>query len=428
MRDKQDPLSDLEAELGRLQPRRPTPDLSQRIGATLDAGLAPLGRVGRMRYYWVPLAVACSLLIGLSVWLVRHGGLKSPEQHPPAALAAGWRIEPTGAAQFQVLAPDCIRLDRGELLVESVALAPEGKRPPLVVQTPAGKATAVGTRFYIGTHLLEGIERPSLKGPDMANLTRVLVLAGVVTLANAQGSITGEANHLLAAETGRPPTNCAVQANSDFAMDLYRQLAKENTGKNLFFSPYSVSSALAMAAEGARDETAEQMGKALRFPEVARHIGEDAQLIPWNTAMIHTDMAALNDRYSPKPIPPALRDKIATLRKALAEANRKAEELEKEKKYEASVAEAMKSQELAKELNGLFAQVDQYEIRVANALWGEKSYPFQGSYLDTIHKFYHTGGIFPVDFKGDPEGQRLKINAWVEEQTQQHISKYSTKD
>ena len=36
-------------------------------------------------------------------------------------------------------------------------------------------------------------------------MTRVLVLTGVVTLVNAQGSITGQANHLLAAEAGKAP-------------------------------------------------------------------------------------------------------------------------------------------------------------------------------------------------------------------------------
>ena len=34
-------------------------------------------------------------------------------------------------------------------------------------------------------------------------------------------------------------------SNNAFAVDLYRQLVKENAGSNLFFSPYSVSNALA---------------------------------------------------------------------------------------------------------------------------------------------------------------------------------------
>ena len=80
-----------------------------------------------------------------------------------------------------------------------------------------------------------------------------------------------------------------------------------------------------------------------------------------------------------------------------------------------------KSQNLANELNPLLAQVNQYELRVANALWAEKTYPFSPAYLETIHKYYGTGGAFPVDFKGDPEGERKKINAWVEQQTNNRI-------
>ncbi|HMO49764.1 MAG TPA: serpin family protein [Kiritimatiellia bacterium] len=55
-----------------------------------------------------------------------------------------------------------------------------------------------------------------------------------------------------------------VDGNRAFACDLYRQLAKEDG--NLFFSPYSISSALAMTFAGARDETEVQMAEALRFP------------------------------------------------------------------------------------------------------------------------------------------------------------------
>jgi len=54
-----------------------------------------------------------------------------------------------------------------------------------------------------------------------------------------------------------------ASSNNDFACDLYAQL-KETEG-NLFFSPFSVSSALAMTYAGAKGETAEQMRKALRF-------------------------------------------------------------------------------------------------------------------------------------------------------------------
>lgn len=63
------------------------------------------------------------------------------------------------------------------------------------------------------------------------------------------------------------PTNAVtelVQWNNTFAFDLYSRV---NTGKeNLCFSPYSISTCLAMAYAGARGETEQQMVKALRFP------------------------------------------------------------------------------------------------------------------------------------------------------------------
>ena len=255
----------------------------------------------------------------------------------------------------------------------------------------------------------------------MTSLTRTLVLAAMVTLVNGQGSITGQANHLLAAEIGKAPVNYAVAANGDFAVDLYRQLAKENEGKNLFFSPYSMSSALAITAEGARGETAAQMGKVLRFPEAARHVGDDAQLIPWNTAPIHAGMADLFQRYSPKAASPELRRKIDSLRKEFDASVAEQHKLRAAQNWLERRQQIEKSRKLAEEVNEVLAKISPYELRVANALWGEKSYQFQQSYMDTIHKFYRTGGLFPVDFKNNFDGERLKINAWAEEQTSGRI-------
>ncbi|MBN2703021.1 MAG: outer membrane lipoprotein-sorting protein [Pontiellaceae bacterium] len=50
---------------------------------------------------------------------------------------------------------------------------------------------------------------------------------------------------------------------NQLAVDLFEKLAAEEG--NLFFSPYSISSALAMTYGGARGETAEQMNSALHF-------------------------------------------------------------------------------------------------------------------------------------------------------------------
>lgn len=54
-----------------------------------------------------------------------------------------------------------------------------------------------------------------------------------------------------------------VSGHSDFAFDLYHHLVADND--NLFFSPYSVSWALAMAYAGAAGDTAAQMEQTLQF-------------------------------------------------------------------------------------------------------------------------------------------------------------------
>lgn len=54
-----------------------------------------------------------------------------------------------------------------------------------------------------------------------------------------------------------------VAGNSAFAFDLYQAL-RDQTG-NLFFSPYSISVALAMTYAGARGETERQMAETLHF-------------------------------------------------------------------------------------------------------------------------------------------------------------------
>ena len=55
----------------------------------------------------------------------------------------------------------------------------------------------------------------------------------------------------------------AVESNTAFAIDLYQKL-KEHPG-NLFFSPYSISAALAMTYGGARKQTESEMARTLHF-------------------------------------------------------------------------------------------------------------------------------------------------------------------
>jgi len=56
-----------------------------------------------------------------------------------------------------------------------------------------------------------------------------------------------------------------VGANNQFAFDLYSEYKSEKG--NIFFSPYSISTALTMTYEGARGKTAEEMQAVLRIPK-----------------------------------------------------------------------------------------------------------------------------------------------------------------
>jgi serpin B len=58
--------------------------------------------------------------------------------------------------------------------------------------------------------------------------------------------------------------SAVAEGNTAFAFDLYGQL--KNKPGNIFFSPYSVSTALAMTYAGARGDTEKQMAHALHFP------------------------------------------------------------------------------------------------------------------------------------------------------------------
>jgi len=63
-----------------------------------------------------------------------------------------------------------------------------------------------------------------------------------------------------------------AEDNNDFALEMYRQL-RQRPG-NLFFSPFSIRTALGMTHAGARGETAAQMREALRIssPDEALHV------------------------------------------------------------------------------------------------------------------------------------------------------------
>jgi serpin B len=68
-----------------------------------------------------------------------------------------------------------------------------------------------------------------------------------------------------------PGAGALAQGNNEFALALYGRLASEARG-NVFCSPYSIASALAMTYAGARGETAGQMARALRFSQTGERL------------------------------------------------------------------------------------------------------------------------------------------------------------
>ena len=63
-------------------------------------------------------------------------------------------------------------------------------------------------------------------------------------------------------------TEQVVAANNDFAMDLYGQIRSNSAGKNIFFSSFSVSSALAMVYAGAKGNTKTEMANVMNFDSI----------------------------------------------------------------------------------------------------------------------------------------------------------------
>ena len=147
-----------------------------------------------------------------------------------------------------------------------------------------------------------------------------------------------------------------VEGNSAFAFELYQALKGEEG--NLFYSPYSISLALAMTYAGARGETAQQMADTLQF------LLDQDKLHPafnWLDA------------------------------------------------------------ELAKRGEGAAGKDGEgFRLNIVNAIWGQKDYEFLSSFLDVLAENYGAG-LRILDFITETEKSRLTINDWVSNQTEGRI-------
>jgi len=147
-----------------------------------------------------------------------------------------------------------------------------------------------------------------------------------------------------------------ARGNNAFAWDLY-QAWREEKG-NLFYSPYSISLALAMTYAGARGQTEQEMSETIRF-------------------------ILSNDRLHP-----------AFNALDLELASRGEEESSREGQN--------------------------FELNIANSIWGQKDYEFLSAFLDLLAGNYGAG-LRLTDFAKDPESSRVAINDWVSDQTKEKI-------
>jgi serpin B len=73
-------------------------------------------------------------------------------------------------------------------------------------------------------------------------------------------------NTLATDSTTETPAQLVAQANNTFAINLFNQLSNENPSSNVFFSPYSISTAMEMVLQGANGATASEIIQALDLP------------------------------------------------------------------------------------------------------------------------------------------------------------------
>jgi serine protease inhibitor len=186
--------------------------------------------------------------------------------------------------------------------------------------------------------------------------------AASALMAALAGSCTGPSTGTeVRSHAERDPANRSMiaptaLANSSLGATLYRTLATRND--NFVFSPYEVSTGLAMAAAGANGTTADQLG-------VVQHV---------------TPGLDLNDGLN-------------------------------------SI-----SQQLAGRSGEQSSEVRRGRItlELPTSLWGQKETRLKEPFLDTLSRYFGTG-IRLVDFRSDPEASRRAMNSWVRGQTHNTI-------
>jgi serpin B len=135
-----------------------------------------------------------------------------------------------------------------------------------VMLVAAGDAATAGIPATV-TSLVQGVLRTMFLS-KFKPLVAVVLLGGVLGLGLGLCWPTNQVTSAAAVAVDPAQVKAdlpgVAKGNNQFAFDLYGKLRTEKG--NLFLSPYSISTALAMTSAGARGQTLGQMEKTLRFP------------------------------------------------------------------------------------------------------------------------------------------------------------------
>jgi serpin B len=76
---------------------------------------------------------------------------------------------------------------------------------------------------------------------------------------------------------------------------------------------------------------------------------------------------------------------------------------------------------LAASINQLAGRFDAFDLKIANSLWGEKTCPFEPAFVAEVDRIFGAGSVRPADFINNYPAERVRINHWVEQQTNDRI-------
>ena len=168
----------------------------------------------------------------------------------------------------------------------------------------------------------------------------------------------------------------------------------------------------------------DKWAKSYSFPQALQRSDSTAAQLPWNTAVIHTGVANLQQHLTGGPTDPSqaqdITNRLVQLEHELDTLNQQLGQGSLSQRMAMPQEMTQRAFSVANEINTLRQQVNQYELRIANALWGEQTFPFRPQFLEALQTAY--GAVsFPVDFLHAPEAVRMRINEWIAQQTKNRI-------